>query len=646
LADLDEFQVLPSIDSPADLKDLSISELKMLAAELRQFIIDVVSKTGGHLGSNLGSIELTIALHYIYNTPCDQIVWDVGAQAYTHKILTGRMDKFHTNRQYGGIAGFPRRDESPYDAFGAGHASTSISAALGIATARDLNGDDFRVLSVIGDGGMTGGLAFEGLNNAGVAGKDITIVFNDNSMAIYPNVGALSMMFSSIRSDLRFERIKDHMWELLGRLPKGAKLRKAVHGMGEGLRAMLMPGMWFERLGFRYIGPIDGHDLSELISMFEWIRGISGPVVVHVETEKGKGYSIAESDYTHLHGVSTFDPHVGPQNKKKKPEQFNYCQHFSDELSKIAAKDERVCAITPAMIEGSALGDFQKEFPDRCFDVGIAEEHALTFAAGLATQGLKPVVTIYSTFLQRAYDQLIHDVALQNLPVVFGVDRAGLVGEDGPTHHGAFDISYLSHIPGMMIFAPRDGQQLRLMLHAALTNENGPTAIRFPRGVPPKFDLGIEPDSNVWQPEFVRNGSKGLIISVGPLLENCIEAAKGLKKDKRWDIAVLDLRCIRPLNIEYMTVMARQYKRWLVVEENALGGGIGSQLITFLNDRGLPVSVHRIGLPDRFVTHGDRYSLWRDVGLDTESLIDVAADFFGRFHRIHRKEVHSIRIAT
>lgn len=623
--------ILSKINSPLDLKRLSIANLEKLAIELRKFLVDTVSKTGGHLGSNLGTVELTLAMHYVYNTPRDQIVWDVGCQAYSHKIITGRRDKFHTNRQYNGIAGFPRRDESEYDAFGVGHASTSISAALGMAQARDLNGEDFKVLAVIGDGGMTGGLAFEGLNNSGGSNTDITVVYNDNRWAISPNVGALSNMLSNLRTDLRFEKIKDNLWDLAGRLPSSAKLRKAMHGMGEGFKSMLMPGMWFERLGFRYIGPINGHDLSELISMFKWVRRITGPVVVHITTEKGKGYPIAELDDTHLHGVAKFDPQVGPQRKIQNFDQLNYCQHFSEELTEIATEDDRICVISPAMIDGSALGNFQEKFPDRCFDVGIAEGHALTFAAGLATQGMKPVVAIYSTFLQRAYDQLVHDIALQDLPIVLGIDRAGIVGEDGPTHHGVFDLSYLRHIPGISILAPRDGRELRLMLREALKVTSGPVAIRFPRGSAPKFKLDVEPTSNIWEPEFLKEGSKGIMISAGPLLANCLGTSEVLMRLKNWDIAVLNLRCIKPLDLEFMKMVAKRFNRWLVLEENSILGGIGSLLVEFLNDMDIStVRVKRLGVPDRFISHGDRTSLWRELGFDEESLVAQSLEFFDR----------------
>jgi len=618
--------LLASIDSPADLKRLSLPQLNQLAAELREFIIRVVSQTGGHLGSNLGAIELTLVLHYVYNTPTDLIIWDVGAQAYAHKIITGRRERFHTNRQYGGLSGFPRPSESEYDTFGVGHSSTSISAALGMAQARDLAGLKHKVIAVIGDGGMTGGMAFEGLNNAGIAATDLTVVLNDNRMAISPNVGALSSYLASLRADTRFERFKDSMWQLTGQLPRGSKLRKALHGVDAGIRAMLVPGLWFERLGFRYIGPIDGHNISELVKMFRWLKDISGPVLVHILTEKGRGYKPAENDGLKLHGVSKFDPDCGPIQDGNGENTF--AAHFSEELLELARQDDKIIAITPAMIEGSALNEFQKTFPQRCFDVGIAEQHAVTFAAGLAIRGMKPVAAIYSTFLQRAYDQVVHDVALMNLPVVFGIDRAGLVGEDGPTHHGAFDISYLRSIPGMTLLAPRDGRQTRMMLRAALKMAGGPVAIRFPRGNPPAFRPTLEVITDVRQPELLRDGADGLIVGCGVLLCDLWDIADELAVENGINLALLDLRCVKPLDVEYLEAIARRFPRWLSVEENALMGGMGSALLEFIADRGLKIDLKRLGLPDEFVTHGDRTSLLKEVGLDRCALKKVCLDFF------------------
>ena len=620
---------LEKIESPSDLKKLTVSQLNEVAAELRQFLIEVVSQTGGHLGSNLGSVELTIALHYIYEAPRDLIVWDVGAQAYAHKILTGRYRRFNTNRQYGGIAGFPRRDESPYDTFGVGHSSTSISAALGMVIARDLAGESHKVIAVIGDGGMTGGMAFEGLNHAGAEGRDLTVVLNDNRMAISPSVGALSSHLASLRAGPGFEKLKDSMWQLTGRLPQGSRLRKALHGVDAGIREMLIPGLWFERLGFRYVGPVDGHNIQELVRMFQWLRDIQGPVLIHVLTEKGKGYQPAEDDALHLHGVSKFDPATGPA---KGTGGLTFASHFSDELLKLARADGRIVAITPAMIEGSALTEFQIEEPRRCFDVGIAEQHAVTFAAGLAVQGIKPVVAIYSTFFQRAYDQLIHDVALQNLPVVFGVDRAGLVGEDGPTHHGAFDLSYMRSIPNMTILIPRDSVQLRKMLNGAL-GMDGPVAIRFPRGSSPTPRPALETAPDVFTPEMLVSGPDGLVIGCGPILYDVLTVISRLAQE-RLNLSLLDIRCLKPLDSEFLTTLAARFPRWISIEENALMGGMGSALLEIIADRGLDVKLRRLGLPDRFVMHGDRESLLKECGLGPD---DIRLACLNHFHAKPRR---------
>lgn len=617
--------LLSKINTPADLKSLSLPQLERLAGELRQYIVEVVSQTGGHLGSTLGVIELTIALHYVYDTPDDLIVWDVGAQAYAHKILTGRREAFLTNRQYGGISGFPRREESIYDTFGVGHSSTSISAALGMAIARDLKGESRKVIAVIGDGGMTGGMAFEALNNAGAAGTDLTVILNDNRMSISPNVGALSRYLSALRTDPRFEQLKDSLWEFAGHLPKGSKLRRALSGVGSGLRAMFVPGLWFERLGFRYIGPLDGHNLPELVKMFQWLKGVKGPVVVHILTEKGKGYPHAENDGLRLHSVGKFDPEVGPRLQEVGA---TFSAIFADQLLKEAENDPRIVAITPAMIEGSCLNLFQKRFPERCFDVGIAEQHSLTFAAGLATQGLKPVVAIYSTFLQRAYDQLIHDIALQNLPVILGVDRAGLVGEDGPTHHGAFDISYLRAVPNLTILAPRDESELRLMLKWALANARGPIAIRFSRGVPPTFPGPVTPEANPLCPEVLRSGEDGLVIGTGTILKEVLIAASKLEEIAHLKLQVVDVRCIKPLSASFFQSMAERFPVWVTVEENTLMGGMGSAVMELVSELKLRVMVHRLGIPDRFVPHGDRASLLKDVGLDAENLYLRFQEFF------------------
>ncbi|MCF7811468.1 1-deoxy-D-xylulose-5-phosphate synthase [bacterium] len=641
MTDWSKYPLLATINSPADLKKLQIDKLENLASEMREFMIEIVSETGGHLGSNLGSVEIITAMHYVYQSPKDKMVFDVGAQAYPHKIITGRRELFHTNRQYGGISGFPSREESEYDDFTVGHSSTSISAALGMATARDRAGKDHKVIALIGDGGMTGGMAFEGLNNAGASKTDLTVILNDNHMAISPTSGALSQYMSAIRTDTRFEKLKDGMWNLTARLPKSSKFQKALRGLDAGLRAMLVPGLWFSRLGFRYVGPADGHDLPELIKLFEWLKDISGPVLVHLRTEKGKGYAPAENADNHLHGVSRFNPQTGPV--KKKNGKWTFSGYFSDELLKIAKEDEKIIAITPAMSEGSELLKFQECLPDRCIDVGIAEQHAVTFAAGLASQGMIPVTFIYSSFLQRAYDQIIHDVALPNLHVVFAIDRAGLVGDDGPTHHGAFDISYLRHIPNMTVLAPRDQNQLRLMIRAAINDIRGPVAIRFPRGAPVKVIKSIDKPSNVFKPEMIRDGKDGIIIGSGILLTGCLNSAKALANDSNLDLAVLDIRSIKPLDSEYLRELAVRFPRWLTVEENALMGGIGSALLEFICDENLDVTIKRLGLPDRFVTHGDRLSLLKEIGLDDDSIKETAFNYFSKESKSIQGRIRKIR---
>jgi len=628
LIDWSKYPLLATIDSPADLKKLQIDKLETLVGEMREFMIEVVSETGGHLGSNLGSVEIITAMHYVYNSPVDKMVFDVGAQAYPHKIITGRREIFHTNRQYGGISGFPFREESEYDNFTVGHSSTSISAALGMAAARDYKNENYKVIALIGDGGMTGGMAFEGLNNTGASKADMTVILNDNHMAISPTSGALSQYMSAIRTDTRFEKLKDGMWNLTTRLPKGSKFQKALRGFDAGLQAMLVPGLWFSRLGFRYVGPVDGHDLPELIKLFEWLKGISGPVLVHLRTEKGKGYAPAENADNHLHGVSKFNLQTGPVTKKNGKQTFS--GHFSDELLKHAKRNEKIIAITPAMSEGSELLKFQEQLPDRCIDVGIAEQHAVTYAAGLATQGMIPVTLIYSSFLQRAYDQIIHDVALPNLHVIFGIDRAGLVGDDGPTHHGAFDISFLRHIPNMTVLVPRDQYQLRLMLRTAINEIDGPVAIRFPRGVPLKIHKLLEESPVVHIAELLRDGSDGLIISAGILLASCLKAATELSESSGLNLAVLDIRSIKPLDTEYLQEMALRFPRWLSVEENALMGGIGSALLEFIGDSNCNVTIKRLGLPDRFVTHGDRLNLLKEIGLDDDSIKESIVEYFSK----------------
>ncbi len=611
---------LDSIQTPDDLNGLDIPALESLAEEIRGFLVETVSSTGGHLAPNLGIVELTLALHKVFNTSRDRIVWDVGHQAYVHKVLTGRKDRFHTLRQYGGISGFPRVDESPHDAFGVGHSSTSISAALGIATARDMTGEDYKVLAVIGDGAMTGGISFEGLNNAGAAKRDLVVVLNDNRMSISPNVGALARYLTQVISTPLYNRIKEDIWELTGKLPRGSKrIRQVIHRIEEGLKSMMTPGSLFERLGFRYFGPINGHDLGQLLRIFQETRKLHGPILVHVITMKGKGYKFAEEDATKFHGLGSFCPETGTTKSKQAPA---YTEVFGRTLVDLAGRDDRIVGITAAMADGTGLVHMAKAYPDRFFDVGIAEQHAVTFAAGMALHGLKPVVAIYSTFLQRALDQVIHDVALQNLPVVFVLDRGGLVGEDGPTHHGSFDLSYLRFIPNFVVMSPKDENELRDMLWTAVRYEKGPVALRYPRGV----SFGLKPQTEyaeipIGKGEVLREGRDLAILAVGDRVYPAVRLAETL--DERGVSArVINARFIRPLDRDLIAETANQFNLIVTIENNARVGGFGSAVGEMLADLNANhVKLKRIGLPDRFVPHGMLCDLFKEVGLDENGLL-------------------------
>ena len=612
--------LLDAIHSPHDLKKLDVDSLQKLALEIREFIISTVSCTGGHLAPNLGAVELTLALHKVFDTPRDKLVWDVGHQAYVHKILTGRKEAFHTLRQYGGISGFPKIAESEYDAFGTGHASTSISAALGMAAARDLNGEDYRVVAVIGDGAMTGGLAFEGLNNAGASKRDIVVVLNDNQMSISPNVGALYKCLTQVITTPIYNRIKRDIWELTGKLPRGSgTIRKTVHRIEEGLKAIAVPGSLFEHLGFRYFGPIDGHNLSQLIKVFQEIRKFHGPILVHLLTKKGKGYKFAEEDATKFHGLGSFCPETGTTQSKKVP---TYTEVFGQTLVELAERDDRIVGITAAMADGTGLVHLARRFPHRFFDVGIAEPHAVTFAAGLALKGLKPVVAIYSTFLQRSFDQLIHDVALQKIPVVFALDRGGLVGEDGPTHHGSFDLSYLRLIPNLVVMAPMDENELRDMLWTALQYGEGPIVFRYPRGE--CFDLPIKRDFRkipIGQSEIVREGEDVAILAVGDRVVPSVQVSQKLEA-KGISAQVVNARFIKPLDRKMIEDVAQKFSCVVTVENNTLMGGFGSGVAEMLMEMGTMKEIvfRRFGLPDRFVSHGSLHDLFMDVELDSDHL--------------------------
>lgn len=604
------YPLLDTINSPAQLRELDQKKLPQFAKELRDFLIDSVAKTGGHLSSNLGTVELTIALHYVFNTPHDQLVWDVGHQTYAHKILTGRREGMSKLRMHGGIAGFPRRDESEYDAFGTAHSSTSISAALGMAVAARLNHTDRRAIAIIGDGAMSAGMAFEALNNAGVMDANLLVILNDNDMSISRPVGALNNYLAKLMSGRFYATARRAGEKVLGVVPPVLELAKRAE---EHVKGMVTPGTLFEEFGFNYIGPIDGHDLDVLVTTLNNIKQLDGPQFLHVVTRKGAGYKVAEEDPILYHGVSKFDPNKGIVAKPNgKPA---YTQIFGDWLCDMAAQDSRLIGITPAMREGSGLVRFSQEYPERYFDVGIAEQHAVTFAAGAACDGLKPVVAIYSTFLQRAYDQLIHDVAIQNLPVVFAIDRAGLVGADGPTHAGSFDLSYLRCIPNMTVMTPADENECRQMLYTAFKLDT-PTAVRYPRGTGP--GVKIQKDMQalpVGRGEVRRQGEKIALLAFGSMLTPCLSAAEEL------NATVANMRFVKPLDDDLVASLAASHDVLVTVEENTVLGGAGSAVTESLNSQRINVKVLQLGLPDVFIDQGDHAQMLADCGLDKDGII-------------------------
>jgi len=610
---------IEQMKSPSDLKRLSIAELKKLAGEIKETIIYRVSKNGGHLASNLGVIELTIALHYVFNSPADKIIWDVGHQSYTHKILTGRYERFSSLRRFKGISGFPKRDESEHDAFGTGHSSTSISAALGIIEGRDKSGKNFKVIAVIGDGAMTGGIALEGLNNAGDLKKDLIVILNDNEMSISPNVGALSAYLNRILTGERFQKFKKDTRSFLEGIPKlGDKAAKMAQKTEEMLKGLFLPGVLFEELGFNYVGPIDGHNIGLLIDTLRRIRSSSSPVLIHVITKKGKGYEFSERSPSQFHGIGPFRPETGLPAKESNQ---TYSEVFGDTLIELAEKDDKIIAVSAAMGEGTGLEHFAKIYPDRFYDVGIAEQHAVTFAAGLATQGLKPVVAIYSTFLQRAYDEVVHDVCLQNLPVVFAVDRAGIVGDDGPTHNGLFDLSYLRHIPNMVVMAPMDFVEFRYMLRLALEH-NGPVAIRYPRGSIEMSVVGgdIRTPFKVGEAEILKEGSDIVLLALGNIVYPALSAAKKLEQENIHAM-VINARFVKPLDRRLISSLVGAIPRIITLEENVLQGGFGSAVLEFLNKAEAPhAKVKMLGIPDIFVEQGRQDELRRIYGLDEEGI--------------------------
>ena len=618
--------LLETINSPRDLKKLSPGQLPALAEEIRAFLLETVSSTGGHLGSNLGAVELTIALHYCFDAPSDNIIWDVGHQAYTHKILTGRRDRFHTQRQYKGLSGFPKRCESEYDAFGVGHASTSISAGLGMAAAADLCGRRNHSIAIIGDGSLTGGMAFEALNQAGHLKKNMIVILNDNEMSISRNVGAFSAFISRKMTGRYFRDLKKEMQGLINHIPAiGKDVLHFARRAENSLKGFLTPGSLFEALGFDYLGPLDGHDLPQLIEVFNNINELDGPLLVHVMTTKGKGYKPAEDTPDKYHGVGVFDVATGKGSAKASAP--SYTETFGRTLTELAEQDPAIVAITAAMPDGTGLNIFADRIPQRFFDVGIAEQHAMTFAAGLAADGFKPVAAIYSSFVQRAYDQVFHDICLQKLPVVIAMDRAGLVGDDGPTHHGVFDISYLRHLPGLTMMAPKDENELRHMLKTAL-DLKAPVALRYPRGA----GYGVELDAEIRNLEIGKGeclceGSDLTIVAIGSTVYPAMEAAETLAA-KGISAGVINARFVKPLDADLILAAADKTGRILTVEENALQGGFGSAVLELLHDNGRQqVRIKRLGIPDRYIEHGSQAQLRKDVGIDAEG-IAAAAEMF------------------
>ncbi len=606
------YPLLETINDPHQLRQLARKELPALAEELRGFLIESVSKTGGHLASNLGTVELTLALHYVFNTPDDRLVWDVGHQTYAHKILTGRREAMSRLRMLGGIAGFPKREESPYDTFGTGHSSTSIRAAFGMAVAAKRQGLERRVVAVIGDGALTGGMALEALNNAGANDANLLVILNDNEMSISPNVGALNRYLAKLLSGRFYNTVRKRGGKVLEAIPPFKELAKRAE---EHMKGMVVPSTLFEEFGFNYLGPIDGHDLDALIDTLSNIKKLEGPQFLHIVTKKGQGYKLAEDDPCLYHGVAKFDPADGVASKvSSKP---SYTQVFGDWLCDMAASDWRLVGITPAMREGSGMVRFSEEHPERYFDVGIAEQHALTFAAGLACEGLKPVVAIYSTFLQRAYDQLIHDVALQNLPVVFAIDRAGLVGADGPTHAGAFDLSFLRCIPNMTVMAPSDENECRQMLYTAFTL-NGPSAVRYPRGSGVGAKIETEMQAlPIGQGRIVRRGEKIALLAFGSMVQAALQAAEEL------NATVADMRFVKPLDEVLIKQLMQSHELLVTIEENVIQGGAGSAVAEYLAKQGNTKRLLLLGLPDRFVEHGDPALLLTSCGLDAAGVVEA-----------------------
>jgi len=623
--------LLEKINNPNNLKKFTIPELDEIAKELRETIINTVATNGGHLASNLGVVELTLALHYVFDSPLDKIIWDVGHQAYVHKLLTGRYKSFSTLRMYQGISGFPKITESPHDAFGTGHSSTSISAALGILEGRDQNKERFKVIAVIGDGALTAGLAFEGLNHAGQSKKDLIVILNDNEMSISPNVGALSAYLRRIMMSNGYNKFRKETRDLLKRIPHiGEPVLKIAQKAEDTVKGVSIPGVLFEELGIEYIGPLDGHKIGDLISVIKSYKDATGPILIHVITKKGKGYEPAEKNPEIFHSASPFNIKSG---KMLPSSGLSYSNIFGDYLTELAETDKRIIAITAAMTDGTGLAGFAKKFPDRIYDVGIAEPHAVTFAAGLATQGLKPVVAIYSTFLQRSYDEIIHDICLQNLAVVFAIDRAGIVGNDGPTHNGSFDFSFLRHIPNLIVMAPKNGSELKSMLKTALAL-NKPVAIRYPRGSEKENqkELPVE-NIPIGKSEIIREGNDLLLIAIGSTVDTALTAANKLG-EKGINACVINARFVKPLDAELICNKSEQIKKIIIIEENSIMGGFGSAVLELLAEKNITgIQTKLIGIPDSFIEQGTQNILRKKLGLDAEGVIKEALILIEKNHK-------------
>ncbi len=625
-------KLLSKINSPDDLKKLDQTDLVQVCSDLREFIIDHVSVFGGHFGASLGVVELTVALHYVFNTPNDQLVWDVGHQAYGHKILTGRKESFKTNRFYGGISGFPKRAESKYDAFGVGHSSTSISAALGMAFASDHLKEKRQHIAVIGDGAMTGGMAFEAMNHAGDSNKDILIILNDNCMSIDPNVGALKDYLTDITTSHTYNRLRDDVWKILGKVSKfGPNAQEIVGNIESTLKSFLLKqSNLFESLNLRYFGPVDGHDVNHLVHVLRDLKDIKGPKILHCVTVKGKGYHAAEKNQTQWHAPGKFDKITGEIHKKvdEHPKPPKYQDVFGQTIVELAKKDKKIMGVTPAMPSGSSLNLMMSEMPDRAFDVGIAEQHAVTFSAGMATQGLSPFCNIYSTFMQRAYDQVVHDVCIQKLPVVFCLDRAGLVGADGPTHHGAYDIAYMRCLPHMVVSSPMNEIELRNLMYTASRYKEGPFTIRYPRG------SGVIPDWRVPMKELevgkgrvIREGEDLAILTLGHIGNYAVEATERLGKEGV-NAAHYDMRFVKPLDEDLLREVFTKFNRIITVEDGCLNGGFGSAILEFMSDHQFSAQIVRLGIPDRVVEHGTQEELHRECQYDADSIYQSAIKMF------------------